>query len=298
MTEKLIHGVHAAILSPRNAQGRLDEAALAHQFEFLLARGIHNFVLNGATGEYCLTSPAELTRCLKLAQSAAPSGASILCGVGAAGLHHTLALGQIALEAGAKGLLLPVPYFFPYAQDDILAFVRTVAAELPAPILLYNLPQFTSGFETGTVTTLIRECKNVVGIKDSSGSLDILRALTREEVETSRIMGNDGALAQALTEGICDGVVSGVACVLPEVIQPLFANPPQSAVFQVIAAKLQEFIAKIDLLPTPWGLKAIAEERGIATAAYQLPVSSQRAKQIRETQKWFKEWLPSFTGAA
>ncbi|MDR3409490.1 MAG: dihydrodipicolinate synthase family protein [Formivibrio sp.] len=291
MTKKLIQGIYAAVLTPRNAQGDLDEAAMVRQLEFLLAQGIHNFAINGATGEYCFSSLAELKHCLHVAKATLPGEAKFLCGVGAASLRDTLALGRAGMEAGAIGLLMPAPYFFPYAQDDVSAFVRTAASELPTPIMLYNLPQFTTGFETATATALISECDNVIGIKDSSGSLDILRALTQERIDSSRIIGNDGVLAQAITEGICDGVVSGVACVLPEVIHPLFTNSPRSEAFQAAIEKLNEFIAKIDILPVPWGLKAIAEARGLATAAYQLPVSAQRAKQIHENQEWFKKWI-------
>ena len=91
-------------------------------------------------------------------------------------------------------------------------------------MLLYNLPQFTSGLSKETVRRLILEVPNIIGIKDSSGSLDILSDLTAHNVETCRIVGNDSALALALTQRVCDGVVSGVACALPETIQALYAE--------------------------------------------------------------------------
>jgi 4-hydroxy-tetrahydrodipicolinate synthase len=291
MLRKLIHGIHAAVLAPRDAQGKLNEAALVRQLEFLLTRGIRKFAFNGATGEYCLTSLEELRRTLQIAKATLPAEASFLCGVGAAGLHNTLALARIGIEAGAEVLLAPMPYFFPYSQNDLAEFVHRLAAELAAPILLYNLPQFTSGLETETVVALLREHDNVVGIKDSSGDLTILRALTQAGMDASRLVGNDGALAQALAEGVCDGVVSGVACVLPEVIQALLTNRPGDDGFQAAAGQLSEFIAKIDALPVPWGLKAIAEARGIAPAIYHQPVSAQRAKQIDEIQSWFNGWI-------
>jgi len=291
MTKGLIHGVYAAALSPRDKHGDLDEAALARQLEFLLSSGIRNFALNGATGEYCSTSLSELKRSLHVAKIILPADANFLCGVGAGRLRDTLELGRAGMEAGAQGMLVPMPYFFPYAQNDLSAFVRAVATELPVPMLLYNLPQFTSGLEATTVITLIKECGNIIGIKDSSGSLEILRALTSEGIACSRIMGNDGVLAQALTAGICDGVVSGVACVLPEVIQPLFSNRTGSAPFRASTKRLKEFIARIDLLPAPWGLKAIAEARGIAAAVYPMSLSTERARQIRDLQEWFKEWI-------
>lgn len=291
MTNLLTHGVYAAVLLPRDPQGRLDEAAMLRQLEFLCAYGIQNFAINGATGEYTSTSLDEVRRSLELAKSVLPADANILCGVGAGAFRETLALGALAVEAKITGLLAPAPYFFPYSQEDLVAFIRALAAAVPLPILLYNLPQFTTGFETVTAMELIKTCDGVAGIKDSSGSLDTVRKLTQNAIPASRIIGNDGALAQALAEGICDGVVSGVSCVAPELILPLFANRPNSAAFQQTAERLRQFIAKIDALPTPWGLKVIAEARGIAKAAYALPLSAEREKQIREIQDWFKEWI-------
>ena len=287
---KLIGAVYAAVLFARDEQGRLDEAALADQLEFLLDRGIRNFAFNGATGEFCLTTQEDLRRSLRVASSLLPKSASFLCGAGAAGAAESLALAKIGFEAGAEAVLLPMPHFFRYEQDDLEEFVRKLDSELAAPILLYNLPRFTTGLEPETVLSLIRECPHVVGIKDSSGSLTILRDLARSGLPSARIVGNDSVLPQALIEGICDGVVSGVACVLPELILALFAHKPGSAEFDSATVRLSEFIAQIDTLPVPWGLKVIAECRGISKSSYALPISAHRAQQIIQLKSWFADW--------
>jgi len=285
-----VRGIFAAVLLSRTPSGALDEAGLTAQLEFLLSQGVCNFALNGATSEYCQTTPDELRNCLRIAKNILPGDASLLCGVGSSCLRDTLQLGKIAVEASVQGVLVPGPHFFPYTQGDLAAFAESVASHLPVPQLLYNLPQFTTGFQAGTTLELIDRCENIIGIKDSSGSLDTVRELTRKASGASRIIGNDGVLAQALSENVCDGVVSGVACVLPEVIQALFANPPGSPSFTVAANHLKEFIAHIDVLPTPWGLKAIAEERGITRAVYPLPLSPVRRQQIAAVREWFREW--------
>lgn len=286
----LIAGVHAAVLVPRDSQGELDEAALARELGFLVDSGIRNLVFNGATGEYCLSAPWDVERCLQIAKATLPGEVSFLCGIGAAGLPETLMLGRMAIDSGSKALLLPMPHFFPYEQDDLAAFVRVVASELSAPILLYNLPNFTSELEIETIKRLILECENIIGIKDSGDSLAILRALTEARIGASRIIGNDALLSQALTEGVCDGVVSGVACVLPELIQALFTCSPSSTEFRAATAHVAEFISRIDVLPVPWGLKAIAEARGIFDATYLQATSARRAKQIDELRAWFHGW--------
>jgi 4-hydroxy-tetrahydrodipicolinate synthase len=295
MKPKLSSRIYAAVLVPRNIQGVIEQSTLAKELEFLFNAGIRNFVFNGATGEYCMTNAADLEHCLQTAKKVLPLDATFLCGVGAASLRETLELGQLSLKAGAEGLLLPMPYFFPYAQDDLVEFVEQAASALSAPILLYNLPQFTSGLEPATVVKLVQKCENVIGIKDSSGSLEIFRTLTREGVPALRICGNDAILPQVLTEGIVDGAISGVACVIPELLLKLVTSKPGSEAFSTASNHLVDLVPYIDALPCPWGLKVLAEMRGISKAIYNLPVSPERAHQIVKLQNWFKQWTGSVT---
>jgi 4-hydroxy-tetrahydrodipicolinate synthase len=278
---------------PRNASGALDERAFEANLDFLLEKGIRQFALNGATGEFCRVSPGELKQLLQVAVNRVPSDCTLLCGVGSGCLQDSLRLADVAAAGGATALLAPAPYFFPYQQCDVEAFAAELADKAPLPALLYNLPQFTSGFEAETVLRLLREHKNLIGIKDSSGSLEIVRAITKAGLPASRIIGSDGVLAQARAEGICDGVVSGVACVLPEAIKSLFNLKPGDSRFDEAAKLLREFIDHIDVLPTPWGLKVIAEARGLAKATFSLPVSNTRTRQIEKIVSWFEAWLPA-----
>ncbi|MCU1321972.1 MAG: hypothetical protein JWM43_1621 [Acidobacteriaceae bacterium] len=249
--------------------------------------------MNGATGEFCLTTPEQLRTILATVQQASAGKAEILCGVGAAGVVQARELASIAEHAGVKGLLLPMPYFFPYQQEDLELFCREVATSTQLPILLYNLPQFTSGLEKETVRRLIVEVPNIIGIKDSSGSLEILRDLTQHGVDACRIVGNDSALAPALCEAVCDGVVSGVACALPEVILEIYQSEPESADFVRVDALLREFIAQLDPFPTPWGLKWAAEARGILRATFSQPITEHRTEQHMALNAWLAEWLPA-----
>jgi 4-hydroxy-tetrahydrodipicolinate synthase len=284
---KLVQGVYAAAATPRHEDGTLDEAAFRGQLEFLMERGIQGFAVNGATGEFCLTTPAELERMVAVTAQATTGRVAFVCGVGAAGLRGCVVNGRIAMEGGAKGLLLPAPYFFPYEQDDLDVFCRRVAAQVPLPGLLYNLPQFTSGFQPETVVRLIAECPNIVGIKDSSGALDSLRALSLPGLDACRIVGNDSALVPALAEQVCDGVISGVACVLPELLLAVYERGPG---FDEACRLLGEFIAAINGFPVPWALKWIGESRGIAAARFAQPLSGARMRQGRDLQRWFEGW--------
>jgi 4-hydroxy-tetrahydrodipicolinate synthase len=160
-----------------------------------------------------------------------------------------------------------------------------VAAEIPIPILLYNLPQFTNGFEPASVLELIDSVPNIVGIKDSSGSLDVLRTLTgRGHEGVCRIIGNDQALVEAVQSGWCDGVISGVAGVLPELTVSVFRKP------ECHRQRLNELIDQLNNWPTPWGLKLIGEFRRMAEARLPFPLSPARKAEAANFAQWFSGW--------
>jgi len=295
LTLKKVSGIYAAVLTPRLPDDNIDVTALDHLITFLLSKGISSFAMNGATGEFCLTTPRHLHIILSTVQKASRGKAKILCGVGAPGSALAIELAAIAQQEGAEGLLLPMPCFFPYQQEDLDLYCRAVAAGTELPVMLYNLPQFTSGLSKETVRSLITEVPNIIGIKDSSGSLDILRDLTEHDVDACRIVGNDSVLSQALIEGVCDGVVSGVASAVPELIRDLYAHRGQadSDDFRRTSRLLDEFIVQLSPFPTPWGLKWIVEARGVAPATFSQPVTVHRIAQGRQMATWFGEWFPS-----
>jgi 4-hydroxy-tetrahydrodipicolinate synthase len=295
MIAKKISGVYAAVLSPRLADDSIDTEALTKLIRFLVSKEITTFAINGATGEFCLTTPEHLQVLLSTVAAASDGKARVLCGVGAPGTAGTIALGRVAERNGVDALLLPMPCFFPYQQEDLDIYCREVASAINLPILLYNLPQFTSGLEKETVRTLITEVSNIIGIKDSSGSLDIMRDLTDHDVDACRIVGNDSILAPARLENICDGVVSGVACALPELILELYAQNPQADTerFTASANLVTEFIERLKRFPTPWGLKWILEARGVINATFSQPVTPHRLEQSEALARWLSAWLPN-----
>jgi 4-hydroxy-tetrahydrodipicolinate synthase len=111
----------------------------------------------------------------------------------------------------------------------------------------------------------------------------------------NRVVGNDKVLAQALREGVCDGVISGVACAVPELLIALFdrRHDPESAGFTEAANALAEFIEHLNGFPVPWGLKWIQEGRGIISATFSQPLSDRRIAQGRDFKAWFQHWWVS-----
>lgn len=288
-------GVYAALLTPRNCVGELDLPSFRKQLTMPAAESFAGYAVNGATGEFTISSVDELSQLVTATRNGAPN-AQILCGIGASDVRCAVARGHAATDAGADAVLLPMPAFFPYRQDDLRSFCIAVASELSIPVLLYNLPQFTSGLEVETVLSLLATDSNIVGVKDSSGSLDIVRAMTQAKIGT-RIIGNDSALCDAMEQGLCDGVVSGVACTLPELMTSLFATQGRGDEFSTQKDLLNEFIEQLGALPTPWGLKVTSAARGFSKESYPFPLSSERMEEVAMLRGWFEEWVGKATRA-
>jgi 4-hydroxy-tetrahydrodipicolinate synthase len=293
MNSRISGETYAALVTPRAPDGSLDIIGLTAIVRFLVSRGICSFAINGATGEFCLTTAIELQRIIQCVRDAATEPATLLCGVGAPSFAQAKELTAVASAEAVDGLLVPAPIFFRYGQDDLDAFVRALAGETEVPMLLYNLPQFSTGFHKETVANLIRDVPNVVGIKDSSGSLEIFRYLTDEGLPCRRLIGNDSVIGQALAEGLCDGVISGIACAVPEVVHGLLTafQAQDRMEIQRREAALRKILDAIDQLPAPWGIKWLLEARGIARPVFAQPLSAARQRQGEELRAWFTSWL-------
>jgi 4-hydroxy-tetrahydrodipicolinate synthase len=296
----IVRGVFAAMTIPRLPHGGIDLDSFAAHLRHLRSAGIHGFVLNGATGEYCLTESAELGAMVARAREVVGPDTTLVAAIGGASFAQVSQRLQEVERQGVEALLLPMPHFFPYSQQDLVVFAQQVAAQTALPTLLYNLPLFTTPIAPETTLHLLRASlaaedrafgAGLVGIKDSSGSLDTVRLLTEELPMANRVIGNDSALYGALVEGLCDGVVSGVACVLPELMLELYSRTrqaPTSEATLALKAALDEFIAWLGRFPVPWGLKIIALERGLSPLDLPLPLSEERIVQRNEFLAWFR----------
>ena len=75
-------GVYAAVLTPRDSAGELDLSSFMGQIEALSPAGLAGFALNGATGEFTISSETDLAHLVEAVRTIAPE-AEILCGIGA-----------------------------------------------------------------------------------------------------------------------------------------------------------------------------------------------------------------------
>jgi 4-hydroxy-tetrahydrodipicolinate synthase len=186
-----------------------------------------------------------------------------------------------------------MPYFFQYDQEDLTSFCEAVCAAAPIPCWLYNLPSFTAGIRVENAIGMLRDIPNLVGMKDSSGNRDHLEILGRERArgEASIFVGDDSLLLDALRAG-WSGVVSGIACFVPELIRAVYdahvsGDAERAARWQ---QSLDELIEQVVRMPIPWGVRTGLEARGIPNGPMHVPPSAHRARQAEEFRTWMAAW--------
>ncbi|MDA2924745.1 dihydrodipicolinate synthase family protein, partial [Acidobacteria bacterium AH-259-L09] len=279
--------------TPLDAQGKIDLKAFEQLIDFLLAGGIDGICVGGATSEYPHFELEERKALIACAAQKTRGRATLLSAIGASSLSRVLALGEHAAQEGSQAVLLPMPYFYRYEQEDLESFCREICRSLPLPCLLYNLPDFTNPLDLETSIRLLREEPALIGIKDSSGNREALTRFVqaRNEDDFSLLVGYDSSIFLALASG-WDGFVSGVANLCPELLVKEYRSfrAGDRAAAQDCQQLLDTIIAEVDKLPVPWGIRVGLEVRGISTGPLSLPLSSARRQQVEAFRDWFARW--------
>lgn len=292
MTNSL-SGVFAALVTPINELGQIDLATFERVIEFAVERGIDGIVVGGGTGEYAHFGIDDRARLAAHAVERMGGRGKVFTSVGTSSIHSTLELACRAAGSGSEALLLPMPYFFRYEQQDLEAFCEQVCGSVSVPCLLYNLPTFTNRLEVETAIRLLNAFPNLIGIKDSSGEEQNLEPLVRARAKGrfSLFVGDDSLLLRALEAG-WDGVISGIACFAPELIAAVYrsyrnGNRDAAARYQSMLDELIDYVVRI---PIPWGVRTGLAARGVPNGPMHVPPSTTRLKQMDEFRNWLVQW--------
>jgi 4-hydroxy-tetrahydrodipicolinate synthase len=289
-----LSGLFAAVTTPVTESGALDLATFDRHLELLIEAGADGVCLGGATAEYPHSELHDRRVLIARAARLLPDDVVLLTAIGAPNVRHVIDLGKYALDQGSHALLLPMPMFFRYQQQDLAEYCREASQALAAPCLIYDLPDFTNPLEPATVIELLEQEEHIIGIKDSSGRPDRQSryADARGDSDWTLLVGDDSRLKDAMTVG-WDGGVSGIAALCPELMVAAVkagkaGNAEELARLQGL---IDELITQITGLPVPWGLRMGLEARGLPTGPLPWPVSAGRREHAARLQAWLPSWL-------
>ena len=166
-------GAWPALLTPLDAQLRIDHDKFAAHAQERLANGCMGVTLFGTTGEGPSFSMAERREALSLMIARGVSAERIMVSTSCAALPETLELTRHAVDAGVHGCLMLPPFFLKGVSDEgIVACYEQVLAGMPAQdwrLYLYHIPQVAAvGLSHAVIGRLIERHRVIVGIKDSA----------------------------------------------------------------------------------------------------------------------------------
>lgn len=216
----MFEGSMVAIVTPFK-NGKVDEKALRALIEFQIAGGTEGIVPCGTTGESATLSHVEHDEVIGITVDACKGRVKVLAGTGSNSTWEAIELTHNAEKAGADGALLITPYYNKPSQDGLYRHFSTLAGETDLPIILYNVPGRTSVNMLPPTVEKLAKIKNIVGIKEASGSLQqISDIIARCGKEFAVISGDDPLLWPILAIG-GKGVISVTANVLPDKVSEL-----------------------------------------------------------------------------
>jgi 4-hydroxy-tetrahydrodipicolinate synthase len=289
-------GVYPAAVTPHRRDGHeADFGAMLELVDFLSRFGTQGVCLLGETGEFLNIRFSDRIRLVHLAVKR--SRVPVIAGVSHSTLDGAIELATEAITSDAGGLLLMPPYFFRYDQEDLLEFYEQFAAQVPRriPILLDNLPRFTTPIEIGTARKLLAGGR-FAGIRDSSADADYFQQLQamRSELGFQLFSGLDRKYPEFRRQGAC-GVMSAAAGVVPELYVALDRAIGEGATQKVemVECRIRELADWIDRFPSPVAAKTGVALRKLKTGPLAVPLSPEKDAMLVEFQKWFTPWLAS-----
>lgn len=269
-----LRGVIAALPTPFDAAGAIDEHATGGLVDWLIAKGINGLFVCGTTGEGALLTDDERVAVVRVASVAAAARVPVIAHVGASATAQVLELARRCRDAGADALAAVPPYYYRCDDADVAAHFGALAGAVPdRPVLLYNIPQLTVNTITPAVVTALREVPNIVGIKDSSGDLGgLLRIAAAARAGFHLIVGSDLLTLQAAALG-WPAVVSGPASVVPEPYVDLWKAAATGAWGEVVVAyqRISRVVRAVRSGNIAW-IKAVLALRGLATSHVRPPL--------------------------
>jgi 4-hydroxy-2-oxoglutarate aldolase len=206
-----LKGIFAPVVTPFNRRDAVDEVFFRENLERYSGVGLSGILVAGSTGEAPYLTEAERLRLIEIARQAVKPPELLLVGTGLESTAATLRLSREAVARGADALLVLTPnYYKPRMDSDALvAHYRTVAAGVRRPVLIYSIPQFTGlDVDPATIGKLSR-LPNVVGLKESSGKLEFVRAVLSKVRPGFRVLvGSVSIFYDSMKSGAVGGVLS------------------------------------------------------------------------------------------
>jgi 4-hydroxy-tetrahydrodipicolinate synthase len=269
----MFKGVFPAIITPFLKDESLDEEGLKRNIEYLNKTGIAGIVPCGTTGESATLTFEEHKRVVEIAVEA--SKVPVIAGTGSNNTREALELTRHAAKAGADAALLITPYYNKPNDRGMYEHFKKIAENCDIPIVLYNVPKRTGIDLKPELVAKLSRIKNIVAIKEASGSLSQQSQIIEQTRGSEFILlsGDDDLTLPTMALG-GQGVVSVVANVAPRktvaMVEAVFRGDMEKA--RELHYELAPLVRAMFFETNPIPVKTAHKYLGLANGPLRLPL--------------------------
>ena len=251
-----------AMVTPFDADLRVDESAAVALMHHLLEHGSDGLVMAGTTGEASTLTDDEKLGLFRLAKREIGEHAPVVANTGSNDTAHSVHLTERAAELGCDAVLAVTPYYNKPPREGIVAHFAAIAA-VGVPVIVYNIPGRSVLNLDPTVLAELAGIPNIVGVKQAHDDLDELRAICAAR-ELAVYAGNDDLLL-AVTELEGAGVISVASHLVGREMGEIYDAGTSGDLerARAIDADLQDLYAALFVTANPILVKAALEMLGL-----------------------------------
>ena len=250
-----------AMVTPFDAQGRIDEEAAVRLMHHLADHGSDGIVVCGTTGEASTLGDDEHLGLIELAVEEMRGRCTIVAGVGSNDTRHAIMLTERATELRPDALLSVNPYYNRPSRRGIVRHYEEIVRATDLPILLYNIPQRTASDLDNDLLAELAQLENIVGVKQANPE-------NLARVDGLQIYaGNDDLLVDVLEIGEAGGILTASHFFGEEMHR--MVDEPENR--REIDASLQDVFRDLSVAPLACSIKAGLNLLGLEVGAPRLP---------------------------
>lgn len=288
----MFRGAIVALVTPFQ-NGRVDEAKIKELVEFHLENGTDGIVPCGTTGESPTLSTEEHEHVVEICIASVAGRVPVLAGTGSNSTAEAVTLTKHAAKSGADGALIVSPYYNKPTQKGLYLHFKAIAESVNIPIILYNIAGRTAvNIAPETMAQLAGDCKNIIGVKEASGSLDQMQMIKELCPENFLLLSGDDALTLPVLSIGGVGVISVVANIVPadvaRLVKTFRAGNLEEA--RRIHYKLFPLVRAMFLETNPIPVKKAMELLGHCSGELRLPLCEMGDENLRKLKSALQKY--------
>ena len=271
----MISGVWVPLVTPFR-DGHVDVASYRRLIEHYLARGVTGLFPLGTTGEAPTLDDDEIDAIVEATVETVAGRVPIFVGIGGNATRKVIKAIDRLSRFAFSGIVSVCPYYNRPTQDGLTQHFMALSEATDRQILIYNIPYRTSVNLANDTLLRLAERRNIVGVKDSSGSIaQSLDLLARKPANFSVLTGEDALFFTMMCNGADGGILAAAHLATEQFVEVghrITSNDHVGA--RAIWSPLQSFIPKLFAEANPIPLKHCLWRQGlIRSPECRLPLS-------------------------